>query len=273
MSNATCLVAARAADGSDIKIVVRRYKIFANYDQGEKARREYKLFQLLQQSPVPVPELIYLDDSGSLLGTPGIITKYVPGTLELAPADPLAWAGAMARTLAQIHSIPLEHVDRSFLLDAHPEAFWFFKPGGEIPSYIAAHPKGAAIWSAIERLWPTMQPVPKGLVHVDYYPAQLLWDKNQIVAVVDWEEAAYGDPAIDVGYCCMQLARKGHVEAGKEFLRVYEQTMGRKTPNLILCELAATIRPMYSAIDRISQSPARELFVAYIDDVLQRSAI
>src|SRR5262249_5024238 len=116
LSNATCLVTAQTADGSTAKIVVRRYAIFGNYDRGEKARREYKLFQLLWQSPVPVPEPLILDDVGSLLGSPGIVTKYVPGNLELNPSDPLAWAATMARTLANIHNIPLDHVDKGFLL-------------------------------------------------------------------------------------------------------------------------------------------------------------
>ena len=132
---------------------------------------------------------------------------------------------------------------------------------------------GAEVWSAIKRLVPTMQNVPKCLVHIDYWPGQILWDKNQIVAVVDWEEVAYGDPAYDVGYCRMQLARSGHPEAAQEFLRVYEQSMGRPTPNLTLFELAATIRPMFGAPDRIKKSPERERFDGFIDAVLQRSAL
>ena len=273
LSNATCLVSAQAADGSVARIVVRRYAIFGNYDRGEKARREYTLFQLLQHSSVPVPEPPFLDDTGSLLGSPGIVTKYVPGTLELTASDTLAWAASMARTLANIHNVPLDHVDRGFLLDAHSEAFWFLKAGDEIPPYIAAHPKGAEVWYAIKGLMPTMQNVPKCLVHIDYWPGQLLWDKNQIVAVVDWEEVAYCDPAYDVAYCRMQLARSGHAEAGEEFLRAYEQVMGRKTPNLTLFELAATIRPMFSSPDRISKSPERERFIEFIDDVLQKSGL
>jgi hypothetical protein len=42
-SNATFLVRAQSADGVEIVVVVRRYKIFFHYDRGEKARREYRL--------------------------------------------------------------------------------------------------------------------------------------------------------------------------------------------------------------------------------------
>lgn len=55
-SNATHLIKAQASDGVEIALVVHRYKIFYHYDRGEKARREYRLFELLYHSEVPVPE-------------------------------------------------------------------------------------------------------------------------------------------------------------------------------------------------------------------------
>ncbi len=40
-SNFTHLVEAAYPDGTSYKLAVRRYKVFGNYDRGEKARREY----------------------------------------------------------------------------------------------------------------------------------------------------------------------------------------------------------------------------------------
>lgn len=51
-SNFTHLIEARSADGSDFRLVVRRYKVFGNYDRGEKARREFKTFELLQRNGI-----------------------------------------------------------------------------------------------------------------------------------------------------------------------------------------------------------------------------
>lgn len=139
-SNATYLVTAQSPAGDEIALVVRRYKIFYHYDRGEKARREYRLFTLLHQSEVPVPEPLLLDDSGAILGSPGIVTRYVPGALEMHPADPTAWACEMARILAAIHRVPGASFDTSFLLHAHSEALWFFYPNKGMPDYMAAHP-------------------------------------------------------------------------------------------------------------------------------------
>lgn len=39
------------------------------------------------------------------------------------------------------------------------------------------------------------------LVHLDDWRGNVLWDRGQTTAVVDWEEAACGDPVVDVAYC------------------------------------------------------------------------
>jgi len=64
------------------------------------------------------------------------------------------------------------------------------------------------------------------------------------LGVLDWEEAACGDPVIDVAYARMNMFLMGLPEAAKEFLRVYEAESGRKAENLSFWEMAAAVRPM-----------------------------
>ncbi|MDQ2999590.1 MAG: phosphotransferase [Chloroflexota bacterium] len=272
-SNATSLVTARLGNGTAAAVVMRRYKIFYHYDRGEKARREYRLFELLYHSDVPVPEPLLLDDTGALLGSPGIVTRYVPSVLDLTPANPTAWAHEMASTLAKIHRISGTAFDTGFLLDAHTEALWFFYPNKGIPPYMAVHSQGVEVWAAMQRLLPTLHTVAPSLVHLDYWSGQVLWQNGRIVAVVDWEEVAYGEPAIDVAYCRMDMILSGKAEAADEFLRVYEATTGGPVSNLGFWELAAAVRPMFQPEGWIDESPARERFVAFVNGALRRSSI
>mgnify|MGYP001309494901 CR=1 FL=1 len=62
--------------------------------------------------------------------------------------------------------------------------------------------------------------------------------------MIDWEEAAYGDPAVDVVYARMKMVLMGVPDAADEFLRVYESETGHKIANLGFWELAASVRPM-----------------------------
>lgn len=274
-SNFTHLVEARSASGraagSAFRVVVRRYAVFGSYDRGEKARREFKTLELLHGNDVPVPRPLYLDEDGSLLGCPGIVTDYVPGEMLTSPADPLSCARALATTLAKIHSVPCDAETRGFLLDANSEATWFLR-SGVVPDYMDAHPDGAAAWQMMHDLLPVMQPVPPALVHIDYWLGNVLWDQGRITAVVDWEEAAYGDPGIDVAYCRMDMFLNGMGRrAADEFLNVYEAEMGRRVANLGFWELAAAARPMHNPEGWITGSPAEERFAQFIADATEKA--
>jgi len=243
-SNSTHIVEARLVNGSDLKFVVRRYAVFGDYDRGEKARREFKTFEYLHQYGIPAPEPLYLDDTGTLLGTPGIVTRFVPGRLILsAPADPLDWARELAVTLAKIHSIPCGAKVQSFLLDANAEATWFLK-SDTAPGYMQTYPGGTEVWQFLHEAFPGIRTMPSGLVHIDYWSGNILWHENRISAVLDWEEAAYGDPVIDVAYARMNMILMGLTQSADDFLQIYESEMGCKVENIGFWELAAAVRPM-----------------------------
>ena len=264
-SNYTHVVEAQAANGSVFRIVIRRYAIFGNYDRGEKTRREFKTLQLLQQNGIPAPSPLYIDETGAMLGIPGIVTGYVPGEHVTSPSDPMSWAGSLARMLARVHRIPCGTAAESFLLDANAEASWFLR-SDSMPDYIESYPEGLAVWHQVRSLWPNIEQVPSGLVHIDYWSGNVLWEGSHIAAVVDWEEAAYGDPGIAVAYCRMDIFLLGLREAAEEFLRVYKVEAGGRVANLGFWELAAAVRPMYNPEGWITESPAKERFREFIAD-------
>ena len=49
---------------------------------------------------------------------------------------------------------------------------------------------------------------PPSLVHGDFWPENVLWQHGQIAAVVDWEDAALGDPLSDLACCQVELLCK-----------------------------------------------------------------
>jgi aminoglycoside phosphotransferase (APT) family kinase protein len=270
-SNYTHLVEFQNSDGSKERIVIRRYAKFHDYDRGEKAIREFKTYQLLEEHDFPAPRPLYLDKDGQYLGLPGIVTTYTPGKLIQTPREPLGWARALASTLAQIHSIPCNPTTQSFLLDANSEATWFIRPG-EPPDYMKVHPLGSRVCWIVAEMFPHLQSIQPGLVHIDYWPGNVLWSQGRISAVVDWEEAAFGDPAIDVGYCRMNMLLRGMTQAADEFLKTYEIETGREAANLAFWELAAAARPMIDPPDwEIDAPPGSDRFCQFIESALLRS--
>ncbi len=269
-SNFTHLVQGRAPDGSFFQIVTRRYAIFGDYDRGEKAQREFKTLRLLQRSGLPVPDPLYLDEAGILLGSPGMVTRYVPGKLKMVPPFPAQWTERLARTLAQIHTVPLDESISAFLLDGNSEVLWFLKSSEQIPAYIDNHPKGNFLWRALVDYLPHLKSDVRCLVHLDYWSGNILWHQGEIVAVVDWEEAALGDPGIDVAYCRMDMILSGLREAADQFLTAYEREVGEAVAHLGFWELAAAVRPMFSPDGWISESPAKERFSDFVDSAIRK---
>jgi aminoglycoside phosphotransferase (APT) family kinase protein len=43
------------------------------------------------------------------------------------------------------------------------------------------------------------------LLHGDFWPGNVLWQAGRITAVLDWEDAAMGDPLADVANCRLEL--------------------------------------------------------------------
>ena len=241
-SNETTLLAYDTAAGPQ-QIVVRRYAFFGSYDRGEKAEREFKTLALLQQHHIPAPAPLLLDIDGGILGSPGIVTSFVTGRQIIRPANQSTWIAELAQELAKIHAIPLTKADKRFLLNGNEEVVWFLRRDSA-KEKMGEHPDGRSVWHAVYDLFPAIRPAPPALMHIDYWLGNILWRDQRIAAVLDWEEAAYGDPGYDVAYLRLELAMLGTETLADAFLRAYEQASGRTIPNLAFWELAAAARFM-----------------------------
>jgi aminoglycoside phosphotransferase (APT) family kinase protein len=49
------------------------------------------------------------------------------------------------------------------------------------------------IRSVLEKAWPFPQRNASVLLHGDFWPGNTLWKDGQLVAIIDWEDAASGD--------------------------------------------------------------------------------
>jgi len=245
-SNFTHMVKVELKDSSTKQIVLRRYNP-DNYEDGhDKQRCEFHALQLLHRQGLPVPPPLLLDETGELLGLPGIVTEFVEGAPIELPAEATRWgelAAPAARMLARIHRTPFSEADKRFLMDDDVEVAWFIKEG-LIPDYMRADPDGETVWNLVNDHWGRWKPVEPRFAHTDYWSGNIMWQDDEITAVVDWEEAGYGHPAADVAYCRMGYFIEGIPEAAQTFLHVYEAETGWTLSDLPLFELAASARPM-----------------------------
>lgn len=146
---------------------------------------------------LPVPEPL-------ACGPGWLATALVDGAPDPGPAD----LAAFARQLRAIHAVPLAALDP---LPARPLALE--------PSTLAAQ---RTIAAALDHLAPPL--TAPHLLHGDYWPGNLLWRDGRVVAVVDWEMAAQGDPLSDVATARLEILWSRGLEAMHEFTRLYGPT-------------------------------------------------
>ncbi|WP_200502127.1 phosphotransferase [Brachybacterium halotolerans] len=197
-------------------LVVRRWRSRGPEEQ-ELVRRETTGLEALTDSGLPIPRLLAADPDGSGSGLPSTMTSFLPGRVELDPADLREWVRLLAEMLVRIHSVP-------------PPALGTceYMPYAQHPWLVALGDAGLAR-DAHELASRAPDPSSAVLSHGDYQHFNVLWeetDRPRIRAVVDWPTAGLADRGLDVGHCRLNLAVLFSADAAMWFLDDYERAAG-----------------------------------------------
>src|SRR5690606_35476476 len=63
-------------------------------------------------------------------------------------------------------------------------------------------------------------------LHGDFWPGNVLWHEDAIAAVIDWEDAAVGDPLSDLAGSRVELACAYGEDGAESFTTHYERARG-----------------------------------------------
>ena len=179
------------AEGAQHSVVVR-----AMGKSGLATRQEFSLLSALHQGGLAVPCPIHLDDSQAIIPVPYLVMDFVEGATQIPNDVAKDRLAAMADTLAQVHRFPTQ---RLLELPAR------FNP---LENLLEMVPIGSQ-WQALRDYIATREacafhghPV---LLHGDFWPQNLIWQGDKIAAILDWEDAALGDPLSDVACAVLEL--------------------------------------------------------------------
>lgn len=221
--------------------------------------QEFALFKAAFDAGVTVPEPLWLEETGSVLGKPFFVMRRISGVAaghKVVKDDTLgggreALAEALGRELARIHTITPPRDDLGFLAmpEGSPALAWVAEFRGWLDGHARAHP--VLEWGL---RWLERHAPPRGqivLCHNDFRTGNLMVDRSGVTGVLDWEFAAWGDPLADLGWFCAPCWRFGRREdeAGgigprEAFYRGYEAETGRALDRdrVFYWEVMATLR-------------------------------
>jgi aminoglycoside phosphotransferase (APT) family kinase protein len=219
--------------GDGTRVVLRRHGRWSIGFDDRIAIREDLVLRAVNTAGVPAPQVLW---SGGFRAATAIVTEFVDGAVILHPDDPMRWAEQLAGTLATIHAVRVESSLAKLLNDAPPSPV-DMEPD---PAFFA-HADGEALLAARVALSPSATDS-SSFVHGDYWPGNLLWRNDAVVAVLDWEAAGIGDPASDVAYCFAELRYLGFDTAADHFVATYRDITGSPLTSVRYWTLTALCR-------------------------------
>ena len=254
--------------------VLRRY----NEHPEEKINRELRLIDWLKAQGLPVVPPLRNPDGRARCASnqedpfPWIVFPFVEGE-EPVPQPVIAHTmGELSARLHQLPGLPWENKDYDNLLSLHNTVT------------IAQSLRDTGTSSArdflqlIERLTPELQhlSLPSGLVHGDLFPDNTIFRGNNLVAVLDWEEACIDHYLFDLamtmhGFC--YINEEWHPNLARSFLAGYEAARSlepdeRKTLPLFLRWTPLAMAGWHLHRHSIAPNPRQ---AGRIDQLLQRA--
>lgn len=196
-------IEAEESDGRRCTLVLRQYGPAMVQAEPQIARHEYDLLSLLSAAGVPVPRPYLVDESGAIVPGSCLLMEHIDGERIHQPDDLGSFLRQLAAALAAVHACGLSRTEVPFLPCVSDYAAAEFGEGQNIPEDIVPE---SAIRTAVVANWPPPQVNEAVVLHNDYWPGNVLWRDGRIAAVIDWEEAAFGDPMADLANIRLEIA-------------------------------------------------------------------
>lgn len=171
-------------------------RIHGENHSGHPAHLEFTLLNALYKAGLQVPEPVLWDDSAQVLSQPFLVTTMMSGTDEVQAEPKIHHIDTMAIELARIHTLSTKGL---------PDLPERRDPLPELLDYVPPDPKWQPLLQYLAGLDDTGYSGEDCLLHGDFWPGNLLWQSGKISAILDWEDAAIGDPLSDVACTCLEL--------------------------------------------------------------------
>jgi aminoglycoside phosphotransferase (APT) family kinase protein len=176
------------------------------------AELEFDLLKALHSLDLPVPQPILFDAGCTLAANPFVIMTAIPGSSVIPAGNAFEYIDEMARQLFRIHQAPIQNLPTlPSRLDPLPEVF----------EYLPAASEWGGLKARLRALTDTGFKGAPCLLHGDYWAQNLLWEQGRITGVLDWEDAAIGDPLSDVAGASVELRYLFGREGMQRFIAAY----------------------------------------------------
>lgn len=225
--------------GQTERMILRRPGEATLTQNPHAAAEEFKLLQIIHGLGLAAPRPYHLDLSGQIFSRPYLVIEYIEGRPQFTPTHLADFTLQLATYLAKIHRVDGSRPELSFL---PRETIALAEKVGQQPDHVNHSLDEGRIRETLASVWPLPQRNASTLLHGDFWPGNILWRDEQLVAVIDWEDTSLGDPLADLAISRLDLLWIFGVEAMNAFTQYYQSLIELDYTNLPCWDLVAALR-------------------------------
>ncbi|HEY6285766.1 MAG TPA: phosphotransferase [Ktedonobacteraceae bacterium] len=261
-------------DGRTQTMIVRQHGAVDLEHNPHIAADEFELLKLLHSVGLATPTPYYLDQSGEIFATPYVVIEYIEGEPVFAPNNVAGYIFQIASQLSRIHQVDCSNLDVSFLPQQEKIVAEKLR---KRPVKVDEALDEGRIRDALETVWPLAQRNTSVLLHGDFWPGNILWRDGQLVGVIDWEDAALGDPLADVANSRLEILWAFGIDAMQGFTHHYQSMTTIDFTNLPYWDLCAALRPISQIagwdLDETTKKLMRERHRWFVTQTFEKLAV
>lgn len=203
-------------NGHERDVVLRRYvrtEILTEFP--DVASLEARALQLAEPLPVPTPALLALDATGDRADVPALAMTLLDGRPVWETRWGSKWVSQAVDAMIALHDVDSSQAGL-------PPLTTYAQKRYDPPRWT----RNPAVWERAVELF--HRPVPTtdvGFVHRDFNPGNVLWVRERLSGLVDWQWACVGSRSIDPAHCRLNLFQYNPVMAD-DVRTVWEQRSG-----------------------------------------------
>ena len=181
-----------------------------------KIKTEFKLLKALNDINIPSAKPLFIDTSCRILDKPFMLQTFLEGSTNMPNEDNSELIIKMVDQLSRIHSTNLALLPDLPLQIDPLENMLTFLPDGE---------EWIKLRNYLLSLQNTVFEEKRVFLHGDFWPGNILWSKDQIVGVVDWDYAAIGDPLSDLAVSSLEMRYEFGKDGMNKLYKAYSKIL------------------------------------------------
>jgi aminoglycoside phosphotransferase (APT) family kinase protein len=260
-------------EAGQLKVVLRQHGDADVQQNPHVAADEFRLLQILHSAGLAAPAPHLLDQSSEIFPKPYIVVGYIEGEPAGTSASLNNVTSQLATQLARIHNLDCAKWELSFLPRQEERCARKLK---QRPAVLDHSLDEGHIRAVLEAAWPMAPLNPPTLLHGDYWPGNTLWQDGKLAGVIDWEDAAIGDPLADLGNARLEILWAYGLDAMLRFTDHYCSLRPVDLTHLPYWDLYAALRPASQlsqwALDEATERKMRARHHLFITQAFNRLA-